>query len=261
MNELSVLPKIDRQTVTALKMVDNKPALFEMKYGKVDPMELGKFKNIAAKMSSNGNEEGIEEAMWESLCKRTTTKPKLNPVYATEWADSLHQNGDRWKINNFTEEHSILNVNAIEDRIPGVQSSFSIVGMRDTWFCAHKEDSDLASINRLLYGAIKFWYVIKPKDAAKFEKLFHNLLCDDFDYTCSTALRHKCFIIPPWVLDAHEITYTIYMQRPGEIMLTLYGAYHFGFNTGFNVCEASNIASPKYLNIFEYAKLCQPPCP
>lgn len=257
--EESELPKIDRQTVTALKMADSKPSLFQINFGGVKPMKLRKFKDIAAKKPLNAN-EGIKEAMWESLCKRATTKPKSHPVYATEWPESLVQNDEKWKLNNFTEKHSILNVNAIEDRIPGVQSSFSIAGMLDTWFAAHKEDSDLASINCHLYGADKWWYVISPKDSARFERLFHDLFCDDFEYKCPTPLRHKCFIIPPWILDAHGIDYTIYVQRAGEIMMTVYGAYHFGFNTGFNIVEASNIASPKFLSIFEYAKICQPPC-
>lgn len=254
----SVLTKIDRQTPKCLKMIDKKPAVIQMVFEKVNPMEMRKFKQISEMSSNDG---WVEETMWESLCKRATTKSKSSPVCATEWTESLFQNGDKWKINEFTEEHSILNVNAIEDRIPGVQLGFGLVGMRDTWFCAHIEDCNLGSLNQHLYGAPKVWYVIRPEDAAKFERLFHNLLSDKFEYQCWTPLKHKCFMITPWVLDSYEISYSLYVQHPGEIMLTTYGAYHFGFNTGFNVCEATNIASPKYVGIFEYAKICESSCP
>lgn len=211
MNEKSVLPKIDRQTVIDLKMdsSSSKPALFQMKYEKLIPMELIEFKEIAVRTSSTTNEkiEDTIESMWDSLCNRAKSKPKFSPIYATEWAESMTQDGDQWKINNFTEKHSILNVNPVEDKILGVQSSFAIVGMWDTWFCAHQEDSDIASINEHLHGAPKVWYVIARKDAGRFQKLFYDLLHGEFEYDCSTALRHKCFIIPPWILDIHGIDY------------------------------------------------------
>lgn len=99
-----------------------------------------------------------------------------NPIYATEWTESRIDDKDEWNINGFTDKHSILNVNTKIDRIPGVQSSYVLVGMQGTFFCAHKEDNDLASINILLEGAPKIWYIIPQKHAEKFEKLFKDLL-------------------------------------------------------------------------------------
>lgn len=245
-------------------MIDNKPALIQMVFKTAKPMELHAYKNISKTVSLNAKGvEEKEEAAWASLSARATSKPNKNsiPMYATEWPGSAIQDDDPWNINNFTDKHSILNVNPLADRIPGVQSVFKIVGKKDTWFCAHKEDSDLASINIHLQGEEKVWYIIPPEDGEKFEELFNQLaLGEEFKLDCETALRHKCFIIPLWVLDQHQIRYTKYVQKPGEIMLTCYKAYHFGFNAGFNVCEAANIASPKFVNIFGKAKLCQSHC-
>lgn len=162
-------------------------------------------------------------------------------------------------MNNFSGKHSILNVNPINDRIPGVQKPFGIVGMDGTWFCAHKEDNDLSSLNILLEGEPKVWYCVPPSEAEKFEELFKKL-SKRLGYKCDTVLRHKCFITPPWLLEQHGIKYTRHIQRPGEIMITTYKAYHFGFNTGFNVCEAMNIASPKFLGIYPDAILCKSKC-
>lgn len=192
----------------------------------------------------------------EKILKKTD----LCPVYATEWVEGRIDDEDVWNINRFTEKHSILNVNPLYDRIPGVQSKFGLVGMEGTWFCAHKEDNDLASLNILLEGAPKVWYIIPLREAEKFENLFKELLGDLKDKMCPTVLRHKCFIIPIWLLDQRGIDYTKHVQHPGQIMITSYGAYHFGFNTGFNICEASNIASPKFLNFFSKAELCKSDC-
>lgn len=255
-----VFPKVDEQSVTCLKKVEKLPALFEMKFNKISSMKLKDFEKIGNKVAINKQEDEIEDAMWDSLITRATRKTNVNPVYATEWQESRIDSNDIWNINGFSEKHSILNVNPVSDRIPGVQSSYVMVGMAGTWFCAHKEDSDMASMNILLEGNPKIWYILPYKEAEKFETLFRELLGNLQRRLCPTVLRHKCFIIPPWILEKHGIKYTKHVQRPGEIMFTMYGAYHFGFNTGRNVCEAANITSPRFLQFFAKAKICETDC-
>lgn len=83
-----------------------------------------------------------------------------DPIYSTEWNESRIECDDEWNINKFTDKHSILNVNPISDRIPGVQSSYVMVGMEGTWFCIHREDSDIGSMNILLEEDPKIWYIL-----------------------------------------------------------------------------------------------------
>jgi len=45
-------------------------------------------------------------------------------------------------------------------------------------------------------------------------------------------------------------------QYPGEFVLTSGGAYHAGFNWGFNIAEAVNFASTKWLEILPTVKSC-----
>lgn len=168
------------------------------------------------------------------------------------------QSNEPWNINNFNEKHSIINVNSRSDRIPGVQTSFVNVGMEGTFFCAHTEDSNIASVNVLLEGAPKVWYILPYKEAHKFRKLFGEL--EGGNMVCKTSINHKCFVISPWILAKNGIKFTKHIQYPGEIMFTLYGAYHFGFNCGLNVCESANIASPKFAEFFSKASICKPPC-
>lgn len=185
-----------------------------------------------------------------------------HPIYAVDSLESIIEDDDPWKINNFTQKHSILNVNSPDERIPGVQMSYMNVGMEGTFFCIHTEDSDAASLNVMVKGEPKIWYTIPYSDKEKFEEIFAYLLSlSGNTFECDTIIRHKCFIIPPWILNKYGIKFTRQIHYPGEIMFTLYGAYHFGFNTGLNVCESANIASPMFFKFHSGASLCKSPCP
>lgn len=89
------------------------------------------------------------------------------------------------------------------------------------------------------------------REREKFEQLFQSALAHK---KCEYAVKHKCFLIDPSILDKNGIDYVYLTQKPGEMVFTLYGAYHWGFNEGLNVCESSNLASPKYKEIYQEAK-------
>lgn len=55
--------------------------------------------------------------------------------------------------------------------------------------------------------------------------------------------------MPSEILLKAGIDFAKVIQNQGEIVFTPYGAYHWTFNGGFNVCELSNLASPIYKEI------------
>ncbi len=54
---------------------------------------------------------------------------------------------------------------------------------------------------------------------------------------------HKKFLITPATLHAAGIPTSRVVQRPGDMVITAPGAFHFGYNTGWNVAEATNFAN------------------
>jgi len=139
--------------------------------------------------------------------------------------------------------------------VPGVTSPYLYFGMWASCFCVHTEDMNLLSINYLHAGAPKLWYAVAPKDAPRLEALathhFHHAAIN-----CKEFLRHKRCLISPRVLHRAGISFTTTIQYPGEAVITMPNGYHFGFNTGFNVAEATNLAVPEWIPFGRKARVC-----
>ncbi|KAK4466902.1 hypothetical protein QBC42DRAFT_165701 [Cladorrhinum samala] len=103
----------------------------------------------------------------------------------------------------------------------------------------HREDAHVRSENLLRSGEHKFWCFIKPAFAAKFEERMQ------IEYPemrrCSQAVRHLSRHIPPSVLDAWGIEYTLDYCYPGQAVVTEPGTYHQVLNLGPNYALAVNV--------------------
>lgn len=64
--------------------------------------------------------------------------------------------------------------------------------------------------------------------------------------TCPQALMHKVFLLPPHLLRAAGIPVSRIVQHPGDLVITAPGAFHFGFNCGLNLAEATNFAGASW---------------
>lgn len=142
----------------------------------------------------------LENAAWNNLKNRSKPKIKKNddPIYGIDDEVSLFEKDDIWNMNNFSSEHSIIHGDI---KIPGVNTTFVNIGMQNTWFALHCEDSDLASMNLLHSGKPKIWYCVPKCYGPKLEKLVLDLVGDQSK--CKTVYRHKCFLVSPSLLKEH----------------------------------------------------------
>lgn len=230
--------------------------IFQIKYSTLADMEAWEYRYKAKLMDSVGKtERDIHEAAFRNLLKsRKNKQPK--PIYGVESTESLFEIGSPWSMNEFTSAQSIIHRG--ENRMTGINTSLVNLGMRFTWFPIHTEDCDLGSLNYLHFGEPKLWYCVSSTNANKFEAAVYEHISKI--YECNTPLCHKTFIVTPAFLQEYDIPYSIVTQNAGEIVATMYRAYHWGFNTGYNVCESVNIATPIYESYYKNAKVCGKDC-
>lgn len=72
-------------------------------------------------------------------------------------------------------------------------------------------------------------------------------------------MRHKTILINPYYIKKIDPTIKIVKikQEVGDFVITLPGAYHCGFNWGFNIAEAVNFATSRWLTIFPRCSRCK----
>jgi jumonji domain-containing protein 2 len=187
----------------------------------------------------------LERCFWKRL---GPTMPP--PIYGADQEGTLFHEDDEstgWSLGHLDSCLHVLG------HVPGVTSPYLYFGMFASVFCVHTEDMNLLSINYLHAGAPKIWYAISSAHAARFQALASGYFCTE---SCSEFLRHKQSMVSPQVLQKAGIPFTFMVQYPGEAIITFPGAYHFGFNAGFNVAEATNFGVPEWIPFGKKAKVC-----
>ncbi|KAK3925561.1 Lysine-specific demethylase 4 [Frankliniella fusca] len=144
--------------------------------------------------------------------------------------------------------------------IPGINIPTVYVGTEYSSFNLHAEDFFFQSINRMVEGSDKFWFVIPPAYHNDFTVWMSQCgVCKDgsADTNCASYLQHKHFFVDPRVVVQAGFPVRTIRQRPGDVVYLLPAAIHWGINVGFNINEAVNCASSSWLKSGMMAK---PPC-
>lgn len=159
-----------------------------------------------------------------------------------------------WNLGNL---NSLLRY-SMETRVRGVNTPYCYIGSWKTLFCWHKEDLDLSAINFLHEGKSKFWYSIPESQGHLLEKEAKKQFPEHFS-KCDSFLRHKTTLINPYNIKRQhpELKITKVEHKKGEFVLVFGGAYHCGFNFGFNIAEAVNYGTIDWLRQVFDAKPCQ----
>lgn len=134
----------------------------------------------------------------------------------------------------------------------GVVSPYLYYGSSRSTFAWHTEDMDLCSINIVLDGNDKEWYIVPSKDRQKFQFQLDAMLSQSGLPSCRNILCHKSAILPDTVFESLEasagIKITRVVQKKGQGVVTFPGTPHFGFNHGINVAEAVNFGTRSWIS-------------
>ena len=192
--------------------------------------------------------QDLERAFW----KRVTYSP---PLYGADVEGSLFDPGcPGWHLSRLD---TVLQrtLAAVGVHIPGVTSPYLYWGSWRALFAWHTEDYDLYSVNYLHFGAPKTWYAIAPEHRQRFETAALSAAPELFR-ACPEFLRHKELLLSPQLLRASGVPFTRITQHPREFVITAPGAYHAGFNHGFNCAESTNFATPAWFPLGAKARSC-----
>ena len=143
----------------------------------------------------------------------------------------------------------------LKKTVPGVNTPFLYIGMYRAAFAWHCEDMDLHSINYLHFGAPKTWYTVPATHGRELEALARQHFPEQAGI-CKEFLRHKTNMMEPSILLRAGIPLTRTVQRPGEFIINFPGAYHSGFNNGYNCAESCNFATEYWIPFGVQARPC-----
>ena len=115
----------------------------------------------------------------------------------------------------------------------GVRSPTWFPGTLGSTFAIHTEDEDLPSVNVLVWGAPKVWYVVPPNYYERVIELIRELILEfdnenDYEYNCTNPTRHKDLFPDPAILRERNIPFRRVVQGVGEMIVLLPRAFHFG---------------------------------
>lgn len=194
----------------------------------------------------------LAKQFWRRL--GPTTPPSM---YGADMEGSLFD-GDPacgWSLQILDNCLQLLSADHASTEMPGVTTPYLYIGMWASVFCVHTEDMNLLSINYLHAGAPKYWYAIAPEHSKRFESLAQSRFVHAAR-DCPEFLRHKQNMLSPATLKKAGVPFEVQIQRPGDVIITSPGAYHFGVNLGFNVAEATNFGIPEWIPKGREAKVC-----
>jgi jumonji domain-containing protein 2 len=197
-----------------------------------------KAKKVELPNRENMDPEEIERRFWKSL---TTTAEA--PLYGSDVLGTLFGNANV----PFNPNQLDCILKSVGVDLPGITRPMMYVGMWRSFFPFHTEDMYLFSMSFLHHGAPKHWYGVRPGALHRLESLARGSWPEE---RCPEFMRHKTKMISPTRLAQGGIPFVRAIQRPGQIMVTWPGAYHGGFNSGFNIAEAVNFVPSSLYSLF-----------
>ena len=181
----------------------------------------------------NPNQGGVPAALYASDITFAMPLPEADEALG-EAAPTQTRSG----VMDSLLRASLLRYSAL---IPGVNYPMVYLGGRNTFFCWHVEDNHLYATNYVVAGAPKVWYGVPLSHMGALEAAWQASLPKLFDAHPDICYYKTC-MFSPHVLAAAGVPVYRAVHEAGSFMITTPGAYHAGFNTGFNIAESTNFA-------------------
>ncbi|KAI9651608.1 MAG: hypothetical protein M1829_002589 [Trizodia sp. TS-e1964] len=142
--------------------------------------------------------------------------------------------------------------------IPGITTPYLYISPapKGSLFGLHIEDYHLYSLNLMHVGQTEndaLFRLLLPLRAKLFGPAAGAPMCDQW-------VRHLSTFVPLSELRKAGVKFTMVEQRPGDLIITGPGTYHQGWNTGANMAEAINFASPQSAGFAEGYCHCTDSC-
>lgn len=241
---LSVISPIEQNT-------QGKAGVYELLLIPKKSMKINEYRKKVESNDQITENKTIEEVE-EKFLKSLAFSP---PLYGADMPGNLFDENTTWNLKDLP---GVLKEGLGGTMVSGVNNPYLYVGSWKTMFGWHKEDMDLYSINYLHYGKPKFWYCLAPSEQKKLEDFTRQYFPEGFG-KCKEFMRHKTVMINPYLLKQKIPDLKIHkmIQYPGEFVITFGGGYHAGFNWGFNLAEAVNFATTRWLEILPTVGACK----
>ena len=246
-------PMVDRMVIPTpiVQHLSGRAGIYQQANVLGKSLRVPEYRKLAEKAlegrSNATSDEEIERRFWKNI----RFDP---PVYGADMRGSLFPPSlFHWNVSRLTEQN-LLKYLGVE--VDGVNSAYLYFGMWKAMFSWHTEDMDLFSINFLHYGEPKRWYCIPESERPRFEQLASSHFGSQAQ-ECRQFLRHKMTMISPSIVRSAGIPLFTGVQREGEFIITFPGAYHAGFNHGFNCAESLNFAVDSWISRGLKASVCQ----
>jgi hypothetical protein len=219
--------------------------------------------NINAKLVHFSNDEvNLEWIQFQEKAQSTSYYPShiqnitLNEREYIFWQEfdesdelNFYNSGVNESLMDSLEEQPIWNMRCItfdyEDFVTK-SKSFKAKSSSSTFFGMWKTVSPWTIVNdhliNLKYlhsGHAKTWYIIPHLFTEKFEQLIKQIYCDK--EALDLISTNKTIFIKPSLVVQNGIPIKKIHQKEGEFVVFFRGAYHMGFNHGYNILEEINI--------------------
>ena len=99
----------------------------------------------------------------------------------------------------------------------------------------HKQALNLQSVRVVWRGSPRVWVVVAPRHSEKLEAFFVSR--GNRIPQCSQFITHEGMIVPPSTLRRLNISFSTFVQNPGDLVWTDYRVYCYYWNLGRNVVE------------------------